>query len=577
MIPACTSAQTSPTFAPVLGSLERADAVRRTSLVLLGAACVYQLGWAWLAAVPQIVGTVTNDDTFLYLEFARNTVAFGLPTFDGIHVTNGVQPLWAAILVLLASLTDDKVILLRCMLSVCALLNVATGLVLLRLAERLGSRVLTGVVGVCWTWYMLGLNPALLGMENSLHAFLAALVLLYLAGFLTRTSQPSWRQYLLFGLLLALNAGARLDSAVVSLVLGLAVVHRSAVLGTRRRTALLLVLGPSLLGAAAYYLFNAAYFGVGLPVSGQMKAYYAQEYFHADDTWQRPLYVLGAVAKPFFAAPQWIFATSAPEGIESGWLGVTLVLVFTPLLLRFVAPHLVDRPAADGPLAKLCKLLLVATLLHMVILAISILHFAVDPWYHSWLILTWILLLAWGLDRWLHSPVLRRSTRVGIVAVIMLLLVVTKGIALHRQLTGREAVPLYEARLEVANWINDHIPSGTTLAAWNAGHLAYFTDQPLINLDGLMNSPDYASFIQASGDVRQKVDELGIDVVVDYNADDSSIPDHRAWDAATSFRGLWRWDEVIVLHQHHSDDDTEFYVLKLRATAPAIGRFPTPP
>ncbi len=566
MTRAFTPAETLPTHSQRPALLQVGSVARLASLGLLGAAFAYQLGWAWLASVPQIVGSVTNDDTFLYLEFARNTVVFGFPTFDGMHVTNGVQPLWAGILVLLAALTDDKVLLLRWLLSVCAVLNVGTGLVLLRVATRLQSRVLAGVVGVCWTWYMLGLKPAMLGMENSLHAFIAALVVLHLAGFLTRSSLPGWRQYLVFGVLLALNAGARLDSAVISLVLGLAVVYRGATLGTRHRTALLCVLGPSLLGAGAYYLFNAAYFGSGLPVSGAMKAYYAQQYFHADDAWQRPLYVLAAVAKPLFDAPQWILAKFAPEGVESWWLGVVLVVVLTPLLLRFAAPRLVDRPTADGPLAKLCRLLLTATLVHMVVLGISILHFAVDAWYHSWLILTWILVLGWGLERWLKSPVLKPGARVGIVTAMVVLLAVTKGIALHRQLTGREAVPLYDARLEVANWINHNLPVETTLAAWNAGQLAYFTDQALINLDGLMNSPEYASFIQAGGDVRQKVDELGVDVVVDYNADDSSIPDHRVWDAEASFRGLWRWDEVVVLHRHRSDDGTEFYVLKLRAT-----------
>jgi hypothetical protein len=561
---ACTPTKTSASFWHWLASLQEASVAQIVSLALLGAAFTYQLGWAWLASVARIVGNVTNDDTFLYLEFARNTVAFGFPTFDGINVTNGVQPLWAGVLLLLAALTDDRVILLRSMLTVCAVLNVATGLVLLRVAVRLQNRVLAGVVGVCWTCYMLGLAPSMLGMENSLHAFVASLVVLHLTGFYTRSSPPAWRQYLLFGLLLALNAGARLDSALVSLVLGLAVVHRGAALGTRRWTAFLFVFGPALLAAGAYYQFNEAYFGTGLPVSGQMKAFYAQQFLSDDDAWQRPLYVLAAVAKTFFDAPQWLLAKFAPEGIESWWLGVTLVLVLTPLLLRFAAPRLVDRPSADGPLATLGRLLTAATLIHMVVLAMSVLQFSIDAWYHSWLILTWILLLAWGLDRWLHSPVLRRNTRVGFVAALVLLLALTMGIALYRQLTGREAVPLYEARLEVANWINHHVPGGATLAAWNAGQLAYFTDQPLVNLDGLMNSPAYASFLQAGGDVRAKVAELEIDVLVDYNADDSSIPDHRTWDAEDSFRGLWRWDEVVILHRRRGRDGTEYCVLNVR-------------
>ena len=104
--------------------------------VLLAAVGLYQLAWAWLASLPMLLGTITNDDVFLYLEFAVNTLRYGFPTFDGINATNGVQPLWAALLVALASAIHDKEILLRTVLTLCAALNVATGLVLLHGLRR---------------------------------------------------------------------------------------------------------------------------------------------------------------------------------------------------------------------------------------------------------------------------------------------------------------------------------------------------------------------------------------------------------------------------------------------------------
>lgn len=533
------------------------------SVALLGGAFLYQLGWAWLASVPQIVGNITNDDTFLYLEFARNTVAHGFPTFDGINPTNGVQPLWGGALVMLAAFIHDKVVLLRAVLSLCAVLNVAAGLVLLRGAVRLRSPVTVAVVGLCWTCYMLGLSPSMLGMENSLHAFVASLIILLLIGFYTSSSPPSWRQYFVFGLLLALNAGVRLDSAVISVVLGLAVVHRGAALGTRLRTSFWLVFSPAILAAWAYYRLNDAYFGTGLPVSGQMKAFYAQHYLDGGAAWQWPLYVFGAVLKTVFAAPQWLLARFAPEGLESVLLGFVIAIVFIPLSLRVVAPRLLDRAPPDCRLGALCRLLVAATLIHMAVLSASILHFSVDPWYHSWLLLSWIVFLAWGTDRWVHSPVLPRSARTGIVVALLLLLAATQGTAIHRQLTGKEAKALYEARFEVADWINHNIPPQAELAAWNAGQLAYFTEQPLINLDGLMNSPAYAAFIQAGGDVRKKIDGLGIDAVVDYNHDDSSIANYRTWDVNRSFRNVWNWEEVSILHRNRARDGKEFYVLNL--------------
>jgi len=59
-------------------------------------------------------------------------------------------------------------------------------------------------------------------------------------------------------------------------------------------------------------------------------------------------------------------------------------------------------------------------------------------------------------------------------------------------------VPTYEsllvksrAALSVAEWIKMNIDEDSTVAAWDTGKWAYFSDRPIINLDGLVNDHEF--------------------------------------------------------------------------------------
>ena len=47
------------------------------------------------------------DDAFYYLLIARNFAESGLPTFDGIHATNGFHPLWMLMLAAMYKVIGD--------------------------------------------------------------------------------------------------------------------------------------------------------------------------------------------------------------------------------------------------------------------------------------------------------------------------------------------------------------------------------------------------------------------------------------------------------------------------------------
>ena len=62
--------------------------------------------------------SLLQDDAFYYFTIARHVAAGDGFTFDGLHRTNGFQPLWLFLLVPLFRLVPDDVLALRAVLVV---------------------------------------------------------------------------------------------------------------------------------------------------------------------------------------------------------------------------------------------------------------------------------------------------------------------------------------------------------------------------------------------------------------------------------------------------------------------------
>ena len=88
--------------------LAREDQGRVLTAIVLGS-LVLKLILAW-QPVETLVTKVTPDDTFYYLQIARNIVDGNGPSFDGINNTNGFHPLWLAALLPFAKLGESAFI-----------------------------------------------------------------------------------------------------------------------------------------------------------------------------------------------------------------------------------------------------------------------------------------------------------------------------------------------------------------------------------------------------------------------------------------------------------------------------------
>jgi hypothetical protein len=50
---------------------------------------------------------------------------------------------------------------------------------------------------------------------------------------------------------------------------------------------------------------------------------------------------------------------------------------------------------------------------------------------------------------------------------------------------------IQEANRDMGSWISANLPEDAVLGSWDAGVVGYFTDQPVMNLDGVVNSFEY--------------------------------------------------------------------------------------
>src|SRR5262245_17645869 len=96
--------------------------MHRLNLVFLGIVVVFLLVLALQPVDFQLSSLTFVDDGFYYLGYARNIALGNGPTFDGLVETNGVQPLWTLILVVIAKFFPERVTFLHMALVVATVL-----------------------------------------------------------------------------------------------------------------------------------------------------------------------------------------------------------------------------------------------------------------------------------------------------------------------------------------------------------------------------------------------------------------------------------------------------------------------
>jgi hypothetical protein len=486
------------------------------ALVLLGT--TLRLGLVWSGACDN---RVVADDAFYYFTIARNVAAGLGATFDGLAPTNGFHPLWMLLLTpvfaLARALHLGPWVAVHLALSLCALLDIVTGVVLWRLLRRLGAPR-----GAHWAAAVWFLSPftvllSLRGLESALNVALFAVWLAALAPALGDRAADA-RRGLSVGIVTGVAFLARTDNgpllgvalAAATLAVLLARWRDRAAGGTARAwgrgLAFLVVAGlVATLLALPWFLWNLGTFGTPWQVSGAAKLANPQIFGHVPGDWpNRVRFLLAAVWVPaYFVAGETMKQRPAYLAVATAaWVALAAL---APFLLRALW-----RPRAAAQLAVTVALgvtLLAHAAVYVLVLRTYVVWYATVPVF-----ILVALFVGLGAERLLG----RMPAPGRVVAAALALL--AAGAIYGQYFHATRFVPHGEERVvrPILTKIARQAPGTRTVGVFNAGAAGYFAPEvgPLavVNLDGLVNNAAVEAW-RAGGYLGYL--ERNVDVIID--------------------------------------------------------------
>jgi len=422
----------------------------------------------YVIAVVSLAGPRLLDDGYYYLQIAFNLSRGYGSSFDGIHQTNGYQPLWQIVLVPVFWVTASKVVAAYAATAMQVALFVGAGCLLGALVRLMnGSRLQARTAGALWMLNAWIVNKAAwTGMETGLYICALAAAVYATALYLEGRAKP-W----VVGASLAVVALARLDG--IAFTLGALVATASLRRGLRDTA--VIAFGPAAT-LAGYLGLSWQRFGHPLPVSGFLKA----------ANGRHRLVNLLVDHDPAFLQT-WghnIRELASLGGRLPVWLLAVVVIAVVAYAARLY-------PRSNGPSRRIAAACIVGNLLVAGYYTAFYDHL-LDEYTYYWMPAVWTgcLLIALGIAPFAASS--RGARRIaGCIAGALALLAAVYVPDLIK--TFGTEVP----RAIVVASINRETPTDAVIGSWDAGYIGYFSDRRVVNLDGLVNDYAFAETLAA--------------------------------------------------------------------------------
>jgi hypothetical protein len=460
----------------------------------LGVACL-ALTDAFAAPAARLVDSF-DDDAYYYFEVARHVVSGQGSSFDGLLPTNGYHPLWLlALLPLFAAVAGKLQALLAAECLGAALFAATVGIFWLfgrRLGRELELACALPILVFCRELWLSGMETALL-----------LPLLLLAAGYSVADGVFTRRDARLGPAAAALAAAllARLDLVFFVALLSLAGGFLPPGLHFRQRFERIARLaGPAAAALLIYMAANQLLFGAATPVSGQAKSL-------GGPFWNGQVFAGYLQARPVLGP---LFDRLPVYAL---WL---LFLLPALALGIFALRRGRSTPALYGATALL-GVLLAANLVQLLYYAV----FSSWPlwrWYHYYVPVA--LALAVAILAGLALAAMPAKLRGRLAAALPILLAAGISAKLGASfLNQRTLAPAEDANYKIQAWaaaekLNRELPPEAVLAMGDrAGAFGYFLDRPLVQVEGLVASPEFLLAL-AEGRVHPLLARLGVDYVV---------------------------------------------------------------
>jgi hypothetical protein len=436
--------------------------------LVIGAGFALSLALA-LAPFNVLLRNTIPDDSFYYLQIARNIVhGFG-SSFDGQTLANGYHPLWLLMLIPIYHLFSTGVVMdtapIHAALAVEAFLNGLVGVILLAILKRYTqSSWIQALALLSWFFNPFNLYAMENGLETAVSIFFISLFIL--VAIRAREIQTHNR-LIIVGIVGGLMMLARLDNVFYFLMFLSWLLYEYGWLEGFKRA---LTAGiPASIVVSPYLVWNYVTFGMFFTSASEATTMVEHQLIVQDHGPSILQKIKAVIYISDYTLRQIATQTGAPS--------VFFVLVGLSAGMFMQAAESTRRLLRHVPIEWF---LFGGFALNFI--ANASIRWSPREWYFIPLHLFMALWIAWLLE-YLR---VRQKIRMDVLAVCVLLTASLFYINWSKNLKNGYDTSL--TMLQATLWMNENVPEGATLGAWNAGIAGYFSTHRLVNLDGLVNN-----------------------------------------------------------------------------------------
>jgi hypothetical protein len=504
-------------------------AKRLITVGLLGAALIFHVAVIGQDFTVLAENGFLYDDSFYAFKIAKSIADGHGPTFDGVHPTNGFQPLYVFLIApFYRVFPSDLIAPIYAALALSALLTALTALLLYRIVRRYTSAKVAVAAAAIWVFSPVVTRQAANGLETSLAVFLLASIVSFYLSRVRPVEAPRRKDLVVLGVLTGLGVLARVDLVFLALVVALDYLlvlrRRGASAGALR--GIFVPFGAALATYSPWLLYNVFVMRSVVQESGAATRYLSLAYAPLFDlgpaqmasTGPTASFVWGHIAHSFsvlkLAPPVHAFFRGAEKlGTEFGAGSAELLVAnVVGLALAALFLYLVVARKRDLKVKGFGEIQFLLVFAGVLITAYSLYVFGVfffaRYYYPVYFILCVYagLLLEEGLRRVAAGAAAARAVTGAVLAVYL------GAFGFMAYTCAAKSYPVY-CFYEVAQWVDDNTSPDDTIGVFQSGAIGYFSSRRVVNLDGKVNREALAAL--KSGSLSDYLRNEGIDVVVD--------------------------------------------------------------
>lgn len=440
-------------------------------------------------------GVFFQDDFYYYLKLGENFWKYGFFTFDGINTTNGFQPLWQLIIIII-SLFFEGDSLVKASLLLNLLLTILFFYFFLKLIKKLKLPIFPLVLSIIALISFPSLGQYLFnGMETALAAFLIVLSFLYFIKL--NEKEISYKDSIYFGILTGLSMLARLDSFVIF-------IYPYFILLLKKRDSFFISSIAHLSIVIPYLSWLYINFGSIFPISGAVKNFYST-FYHLNPN-PSLIDFINYTNDAFFNSIPYLkysvfFAPTYVLRIFDFNLNYFIFLSISSILVCLIPFYFLKINTVNN--FGIYKILGVSFLIYFfyVFYYYNFELIGLDNWTYG--ILGFLLLyLGFYIFNFFNLNKYFINFTLGLNPIILFILffvtqsfpylIHEKSLKNHISFGG-ENNNLY---VKAADWANQNLPEEAITGGWPAGQLGFRMKNKLVQLEGLVNSNSFLKVLE---------------------------------------------------------------------------------